>query len=110
MRRVAPLPLVMLAGCSGEPQLDTSSNESFKASLYRMGKGMTGQQRKQLDRDVFTLALTQGLADAFSGAQDRADKKAGDLPSVNLLRVLNGMTAAEVHAKAEDVRRAKGGN
>jgi hypothetical protein len=103
LRVIAPLLVLIVAGCSGQPRLDTSSDAAFKSSLDRMSKGMTAEESKQLVEDVMTVAF----AEAINVPRPRNDGE--KQPAARVVASLNGLTAAEIHARAEELRRAKAG-
>jgi hypothetical protein len=102
---VVPFLVLLVTGCESQPRLDTSSDAAFQASLDRMANGMTDEEKSQLVGDVFAVAVTQSIAQASDGLRNQREKK--DLPAARLVILLNGMTADEIHAKAEKVRRAR---
>lgn len=91
----------LAAGC-GEPKLDGKSEQSFKDSMEKMTKGMSVEQKEQLQKNVMTVAMGDiSLGDIMAGRVS-ADQQ------INKIRTqLDGKTAKDVSAQADKVRAAR---
>lgn len=100
MRRFIALALVagLLAGC-GEPKVDGTSEEAFKASVSKVAESLPGDQREKFKSDVMFLALQNMDFGKVLQGKKSADDLSGDMQAA-----LNGMTAKEVSAKADILR------
>jgi hypothetical protein len=102
MRRGAVLLVAMaLAGC-GSPRFDGTSDESMKTSLKKMTADMTPAQKEALGKDLGIVMLRDGMKQAFQAAFSKDGAPAG---KAELLKSLQGKTAAEIHERAEAIRR-----
>jgi hypothetical protein len=90
--------LIALAGCGGgpPPKLDTTSDESTAVSLKAMTDGMSDAEQKRFEEDCKIAALP-GQYESPSSAPK------GDGPK-DKLRSLDGLTAAEIRARAAKLR------
>ena len=86
-----------LAAC-GEPTLDTSSDQAMKESVQKIMSELPADQKKQFKTTLtamYTLAIFGRAAQGGTAAEGKAliDKK------------LNGKTAKEIFAIADEVRK-----
>lgn len=102
--------VLLLTGC-GAPRVDATSEATLKTTLEKMTAGMSDDEKKAFGADCMTVAffsgpdggnfgkmLTQGMSAALKG--DKSPKM--DTPEI--MKLLHGLTVAEIHAKAEEVR------
>jgi len=78
----------LLSGC-GEPTIDGTSDESFKASIEVIGNGMTQEERKDFGTAYAVIAMKM----TFEGKGVSEIRKS-----------LHGKTAKEVFAMAEKIK------
>jgi hypothetical protein len=81
------------AGCSGE-RLDSSSDTAVKQSTDKMTAGMSEEKRLQFFGDCTVIIYPEELI----GNQKRPATMS------QMYKPLEGMTASEIHSKAEEVR------
>jgi hypothetical protein len=99
-----------LAGCGGAPRFDASSDAAARASVERMKSGLSPEAQKQLDDDIAAVALPGVMATAFralSGMVGGPPPDAADVAAA--FRPLDGLTASEIHEKAEAILRNRPG-
>ncbi|HGY9636203.1 hypothetical protein RDI61_01660 [Pseudomonas plecoglossicida] len=100
MRRVLALVVICgaLSGC-GEPKIDGSSEEAFKASIDKIAKSLPEEEKNKFTSDMMYLVM-QGVdfKDVMSGR-----KNADDVAS-EMRTTLGGKGAKEVSAEADRVR------
>jgi hypothetical protein len=91
-----------VAGCSdGAPRIDASTDQTARASLERMRAGLSEAQRDALAGDIATVAMPAMIKRAF------ASGNMGEGPAVSL-KPIDGLTAAEIHERAEAIRKSRG--
>jgi hypothetical protein len=108
MRRLVIIPLLLLTGCSpgspgsGVPRIDASSDEALESSLSRISKTLTEESRKEFEADCAKITAPERMKvvyrTGFEGPRDKTASKS--MP----YRVIDGMTATEVHVKALEYR------
>jgi hypothetical protein len=105
MRRAAVVLFVALVdvGCGTAAQFDATSEESAKTSIERLGVGLTEEQKKELSSDIDTIALMDGVKQAFQEGFVPGPKS--KLSKTEIFRPLHGLTVAEIHARARVLRR-----
>jgi hypothetical protein len=107
----AVVPLVVavliaaLATVAETPRLDATSEGRLEASLQKMTTGMSDARKKEFFEDCMDLTLPDTMKSAFQRAFLRNGAPAASGP--RLFKPLHGMSAAEIHRKAEEVRRAQ---
>jgi hypothetical protein len=93
-----------ISGCGRSPRLDTTSEETYKASQKAITADMTDAQKREFAGDIAAAvgpeAVQAGLRNTFSKDKSQASPTA-------MYKSLNGMTAEEIHAKAEENRRKR---
>ena len=96
--------VAVLASVGETPRLDASSEARLRASLERMTAGMSDAQKKEFYADCIELTLPDTMKSAFqlTFLHDRPLWSNGP----RMFKPLKGMTAAEIHRKAEGARRA----
>lgn len=94
--------LLLTTGCSKAPTLDASTDEDLKRSLEKMTEGMSQEEKEQFGQDCMTVVLPEMMSKAFSNAFKR--DMAAEPSSAEMLKPLDGLTVAEIHAKAEVIR------
>ncbi len=99
-RFLASLMRVPVAG-RNEPRVDGSSDAAARASMDKMAEGLDDAEKKAFYSDCAVLGMGDMMKSAF-GAIRRGQEPPKDLSP---LRLLDGMTRAEIHAGAE-ARRA----
>ena len=95
--------ILAIAGCGGAPRFDVSSEESTKASRDRMEAALTPLEKEALKKDIGTVVMQDGLQRAVQDASSR-EKSPSDRSAV--FKTLQGLTAWEIHEKAETIRRS----
>jgi hypothetical protein len=94
---------LVVAGCGGgAPRIDASTDETARASLDRMRAGLSKAQRDALAGDISTVAMPAMIKRAL------ASRNMSEGPAVSL-KPIDGLTAAEIHEKAEAIRKGRGG-
>lgn len=98
MSRLAMLPLLLLfiTGC-GAPRFDGSSKEAAEASMKAMTEGMSDAEKQELGASIAAILFAENLPRAFSGQT---------LTESQMYSGLQGLTAAEINAKAQQLRDA----
>jgi hypothetical protein len=94
-----------VAGCGGPPRFDATNDDTAKASVDRMKAGLSEAQRYALAKDMATVAMPALMKQAFS--RMGADK-GGKIGPAEAMKPLHGLTAAEIHERAEGVRKGLG--
>ena len=107
MHRIAltfsTLTLILLVGCGGTPRIDASSDAALASSIKSINSSLSEDGKKEFAGDCTTILMTTALKSAFGGA---FGKEKGQAPEkTDLFKSLDGMTAAEVHARASDIRK-----
>ena len=101
---------VLLVACGGAlpmaaPKVDTSTQETAKASMQKVRESLPADQQAEFDKAVETLMVSQmNLGEALAGvlAGKTPDQAAFD--PAKLASVLNGKTGVEIIAEAKAVR------
>src|SRR4051812_18197896 len=91
------LMLGMLTGCSSGKTVDATTVESAKSSLDAIKKSLPPAEVKQFDTDVMTVMTTRDTS-ASAGVSPKQRTQA------EIYKSIDGMTASEIHAKAEELR------
>lgn len=102
LRNVAIACLCLSAAGCGEPTFDATDQASRQASLKRMGAKLDEPAKKQLARDMVTISI----GPMFKAALSR--KGSPEANGEEVLKSMHGMTASQIHAKAEEVRQKMG--
>jgi hypothetical protein len=90
--------LAAAVACGTPPRIDTSSEARAAESLKRVRESLPPEKREAFDRAVMAVALSR------LGEEAPAERRAGpDTLGAELLRPLNGMTAAEVLTEARRI-------
>jgi hypothetical protein len=97
--------LAVLATVAETPRLDATSEGRLEASLQKMTTGMSDARKQEFFEDCMDLTLPDTMMSAFQRAFLRNGPPAASGP--RLFKPLQGMSAAEIHRKAEEVRRAQ---
>jgi hypothetical protein len=97
--------LAVLATVAETPRLDATSEGRLEASLEKMTTGMSDARKKEFFEDCMDLTLPDTMKSAFQRAFLRNGPPAASGP--RLFKPLHGMSVAEIHRKAEEVRRAQ---
>jgi hypothetical protein len=114
MRRVIPLipALLLAAGCGPKAvRIDATTDATAEASIDAMREGLTEDQKERLQSDMKALTMP-----VMMGALLKEPPEGGRLTARDLARPLHGLTAAEIHDKAQarraatDAARAKRGD
>ncbi len=93
--------VLMLTGC-GEARIDASSQEALEASMERMAEDMDAQEKQALKQAVITIAMDQSSR-AINSAM-RGEHMDPGRAEQEMLEALDGKTAAEVIAYAEELK------
>jgi hypothetical protein len=106
MQRLAFLLLLLasVAGCGRPGRLDASTDAAAVASIKQMSVGMTDEQKDAFYNDIVTAA-SPGAIQIFSVSAFNKDLQAFPPSSAAIFKSLHGLTAAEIHQKAEEERR-----
>lgn len=95
------LPMLTLVGCSGA-RIDTTNQETTKASMKAMTDGMSKDEQTKFMFDCATVIAPETMkAMAARSGDTTAPLNRTDAEKY---KSLNGMTVAEIHAKAEAMR------
>jgi hypothetical protein len=92
-----------LAWTGATPRLDASSEKSLETSVQRMTAGLSDDQKTAFAQDCIALTLPGMMTTAFLNAFSQGKLPTGD--RTDAFKPLQGMSVAEIHAKAEGVRR-----
>jgi hypothetical protein len=95
--------LLFLAGC-GSPRFDASSDAAVDASMERLSKGMTQEEKEKFGQAVTTLTMINGLSTAFDTLTGQGPATPATVKT-ELFKPLDGLTAAEIVARAESKTR-----
>jgi hypothetical protein len=101
-RWIAALVCLAAVGCTGEPRLDTTSEETFNASVEKIGQKLDDAGKKQLAEDMATITMTGAMKAVGQVFSNENAKGASTAPDV--MKDLNGLTASQLHSKAEEIR------
>jgi hypothetical protein len=89
--------LGVLTGCSSGKRVDATSVESAKSSLAAIKAALPPDEVKQFDTDVMTVMTTRDTS-ASAGVSPKQRTQA------EIYKSMDGMTASEIHARAEELR------
>src|SRR5699024_5838967 len=97
------LPFIILS--CGEPQIDTSSDESMKSSIQNIKENLPDEKKEDFESALMTIATSNiELSDVFKGNANP------DIYSQDLLtkvkNELDGKTANQVIKKADSIKQA----
>jgi hypothetical protein len=101
---------LLLSGC-GAPKFDATTEASAKASMEAMTAGLSSTEKEEFSRDVMSVVMMDGLQAAFRSmakgvqAPNESSPKFG---SAEMFRPIQGLTRAQIHAKAEEKRKEFG--
>ena len=94
---------LLFAGCGGTagsaPRLDTTSEATLKSSMEKLTAGMTEDQKRQLTADTLSITMPTMMKELAKGTARKVE-------GVEFFAPLNGLTAAEIHQRAEQARAA----
>lgn len=90
------VPLLILAACSKEKTIDTSSDEAMESSIQKVKENLTAEEKEKFEESVMLLTLNGGSLFEMAADPDGAVRRMKDR--------VDGKTAAEVIAEAEAVR------
>jgi hypothetical protein len=94
--------LLPLAGCSRPPRFDATSDATVESSIKAMTEPLSACGRKAFAADLTTISVPGLVKSAFGPGRGKAK---GEPPRKSeLFGGLHGLTAAEIHAKAEAIR------
>lgn len=99
---VIAIVIAVVASVVDKPRLDASSEASLEASLQKMTAGMSAAQKKEFLADCMELTLPDTMKSAFQRAFLSNGPPATTGP--RMYRPLQGMSAAEIHRKANVAR------
>jgi Family of unknown function (DUF6694) len=85
------------AGCSTPPRIDTSSEARAGTSLKQVRESLPQEKRRAFDQAVMTVALSR------LGEEAPGEVAGPEALGAELLKPLNGMTAAEVLTEARRI-------
>lgn len=95
MRRLLILLLALVALGCGSPRFDGSSKAAAEASVKAMTETMSEEEAQQLTAAVATILFVENLPRALSGQKPT---------EADLYASLDGLTATEIIAKANQIR------
>jgi hypothetical protein len=95
--------LLFLAGC-GAPRFDASSDAAVDASMERLSNGKTQEEKEKFGQAVTALTMMNGLSTAFDALTGQVPATPGAVKA-DLFKPLDGLTAAEIVARAESKTR-----
>jgi hypothetical protein len=94
------LVLGILTGCGSAKRLDVTDDQTLKTSMAAMKASMNEADSKQFDADVQTVSTTAPPKEAATpGLTSQKQRK-----PIDKFKPLDGMSAAEIHSKAEEIR------
>ena len=96
--------VLAITGCGGGPRLDATSMETYAVTRKALETGMTDNQKRQLAKD-FADAL--GPEAAQAAMKNTFSKEKATTNQIDIYKSLDGMTAEEIHLKAEENRTAR---
>jgi hypothetical protein len=89
---------LLVAGCNGSnKRIDGNSEAAMQKSLDEIRKSMSAEEKEKFNNALMTI----GAKFIFANLGDN-----GKSAEAEMLKVLNGKTAAEVIAEAEKIRAA----
>jgi len=105
MKRIICLILPFIILSCGEPQIDTSSDESMKSSIQNIKENLPDEKKEDFESALMTIATSNiELSDVFKGNANP------DIYSQDLLtkvkNELDGKTANQVIEKADSIKQA----
>lgn len=94
------LSVVVLAACSGGPEVDASSQQAFESSVKEITQSLDKEQRPDFQRAViyFTMGGKGGMAKLMAQAA-QGDSDGADKAVMKNLQAIDGLTAEEVIEK-----------
>ena len=95
--------VLAIAGCGG-PKLDVTNVDTFTASRKAMEASMTDNQKRQLANDLRD-ALGPEVAQATMDNTFSKEKKTTS--PTDMYKSLQGLTAEDIHNKAEENRQSR---
>jgi hypothetical protein len=96
--------ILTITGCGGGPRLDATSMDTLAASRKAMETDMTDNQKRQLATD---LADALGPEAAQTAMKNAFSKEKKETSQSELYKPLQGLTATEIHDRAETNRQAR---
>jgi hypothetical protein len=103
MRVILPAVLLLLTIACADPKVDTSTDEAMSKSMSTARESLPPERRAEFDAAVQTLTVGQiDFAAVFAGNAPDAEAMARDFKTA-----LNGKTAEEIIAAAEQARAAQ---
>jgi hypothetical protein len=94
--------LLLAAGCGPDAaRIDATTDATAEASIDAMRQGLTEDQKKRLRADMMALTMPVLMA-----ALPKEPPGRGRLTAKDLAGPLHGLTAAEIHNKAQARRAA----
>jgi hypothetical protein len=96
--------ILAITGCGGGARLDATSLDTFTASRKAMEAGMSDNQKRQLATD---LADALGPEAALAAMKNTFSKEKVATSQTELYKPLQGMSAEEIHNKAEENRQKR---
>jgi hypothetical protein len=104
VRAVSALCLLTLAGC-GAARFDATDDASAEASMKTMGAGMSDQQKEEFQADCMAVVMPTALNSALGAAFSTEGETPVAARGANVMKPLHGLTVAQIHAQAEEVRK-----
>jgi Family of unknown function (DUF6694) len=98
------LSVLAIAGCGGGARLDATSMDTYTVTRKALETGMTDNQKRQLAKD-FADALGPEAAQAT--LKNTFSKEKTTTSPIDIYKTLQGMTAEEIHLKAEENRNSR---
>jgi hypothetical protein len=91
-------------GCGGPARIDATNEQTFKDSSAAITAKMTEAQKAEFGSDCATVMMKGSLPELMKKAMDAGAKPPKEPAPGEIAKPLHGLTAAEVHAKAEAIR------
>jgi hypothetical protein len=94
---------VAISGCGASDRIDATSQESLGQSIKRIKAGMPKADQDALAKDLATVTFAANAKTMVANALSKTSNKS--FISSEMFKPLHGLTAAQVHEKAELIRR-----
>ena len=92
------LSLILCTGCGGPARLDSSNQVKLKASFDRLTAKMSPSQKRQFIADCMETVSSERSRTAL---KNTVATEMDVVKNSHLFSTINGLTAAEIHLRAE---------